>query len=150
MAQAVQLANSAASAGEVPVGAVIVHTGVIVGTGSNNPIATHDPSAHAEINAIRAAAKSLENYRLTGTTMYVTLEPCCMCAGAILNARIDRVVFGCRDERAGAVGSQLNLLESPFLNHRCRVEAGVLENDCRQLLQAFFATKRKLQGASQD
>ena len=150
MAQAVKLANSAASAGEVPVGAVIVRHGVIVGTGSNNPIATNDPSAHAEINAIRVAAKALENYRLTGTTLYVTLEPCCMCAGAILNARIDRVVFACRDKRAGAAGSQVNLLETPFLNHRCRVESGVLENECRLLLQAFFVTRRKLRGASHD
>ena len=150
MVKAVQLAVAAADNGEVPVGAIIVLDGVVVGAGSNNPIAANDPSAHAEINAIRSAGTALNNYRLTGSTLYVTLEPCCMCAGAILNARINRVVFGCHDQRSGAVGSKVNLLEIPFLNHRCQVESGVLKDQCQQLLQDFFAEKRGPEIFAQD
>ncbi|MBX2884236.1 MAG: tRNA adenosine(34) deaminase TadA [Granulosicoccus sp.] len=142
MAEAIDLAEAAQEWGEVPVGAVVVQDGSIIGRGYNRPVSDHDPSAHAEIVALRDAAKNKQNYRLPGSTLYVTLEPCIMCAGAIVHARIKRLVFGCRDPRSGAAGSQLNLIENEFLNHQAILEAGVLEAECRRLLTQFFANKR--------
>lgn len=145
MQHALTLAQRAETEGEVPVGAVVVANGEVVGEGWNAPIAQHDPTAHAEIQAIRAAAQTSNNYRIPGTTLYVTLEPCPMCAGAIVQARIDRVVFGAHDPRAGAVESQFQLLQHPALNHHCEVHAGVLAEACGGLLKQFF---RKRRGAS--
>ena len=142
MRHALTQAKRAAECNEVPVGAVVVLGDEVIGEGYNQPLGTHDPTAHAEIVALRDAARHLENYRLGGTTLYVTLEPCLMCAGAILQARVQRVVFGAFDEKAGAVGSTANLLQSPLANHQCRVTAGVLRNDCAALIEGFFAELR--------
>ena len=142
MEKALMLAIEAEQLDEVPVGAIIVRQGNIIGRGHNRVVCDNDPSAHAEVVALRDAARQIENYRLTGATLYVTLEPCIMCAGALLNGRIDRVVFGARDTRFGAAGSQLNLLESPFFNHQCNVTAGVLAHRSNQILTSFFAAKR--------
>ena len=142
MRHALTQAKRAAERNEVPVGAVVVLDDEVIGAGYNQPLGTHDPTAHAEIVALRDAAQHLENYRLGGTTLYVTLEPCLMCAGAILQARIERVVFGTFDEKAGAVGSTANLLQSPLANHQCRVTAGVLRSDCAELLERFFTGLR--------
>ena len=142
MRHALDQAKRAAENDEVPVGAVVVLEEKIVGEGYNQPLGTHDPTAHAEIVALRDAARRLENYRLGGTTLYVTLEPCLMCAGAILQARIERVVFGAFDEKAGAVGSTANLLQSPLANHQCQVTAGVLGDECAELLDRFFSELR--------
>lgn len=143
MAQAIELARRAGNAGEVPIGAVIVQDGECIGEGWNRPIASNDPSAHAEIEALRAAGARQKNYRLPGATMYVTLEPCAMCAGAIVHARLKRVVYGAADPKAGAAGSVFDLLRSKSLNHRARVDAGVLEADCAELLQEFFRARRQ-------
>ena len=142
MRHALDQAKRAAENDEVPVGAVVVLDDKIVGEGYNRPLGTHDPTAHAEIVALRDAARHLENYRLGGTTLYVTLEPCLMCAGAILQARIERVVFGAFDEKAGAVGSTANLLQSPLANHQCQITAGVLGDECAELLDRFFTELR--------
>jgi len=142
MRHALTQAKRAAERNEVPVGAVVVLGDEVIGEGYNQPLGTHDPTAHAEIVALRDAARHLENYRLGGTTLYVTLEPCLMCAGAILQARIERVVFGAFDEKAGAVGSTANLLQSPLANHQCRVTAGVLGDECTELLERFFVELR--------
>ena len=142
MRHALTQAKRAAEFNEVPVGAVVVLGDEVIGEGYNQPLGTHDPTAHAEIVALRDAARHLENYRLGGTTLYVTLEPCLMCAGAILQARVQRVVFGAFDEKAGAVGSTANLLQSPLANHQCQVTAGVLRNDCAALIEGFFAELR--------
>lgn len=142
MRQALRCARRAAEEGEVPVGAVVMHEGQIVGAGHNTPISDHDPSAHAEINALRQAAARLGNYRLDACTLYVTLEPCIMCAGAILNARVGRVVFAAHDLRAGAAGSVVDLFADPRLNHQTRVEAGLLAEPARALLQEFFQARR--------
>ena len=142
MRRALTQAKRAAECNEVPVGAVVVLGDEVIGEGYNQPLGTHDPTAHAEIVALRDAARHLENYRLGGTTLYVTLEPCLMCAGAILQARIERVVFGAFDEKAGAVGSTANLLQSPLANHQCRVTAGVLGDECAELLERFFVELR--------
>ena len=139
MALALGEAQQAADAGEVPVGAVLVKDGVLVATGRNAPVAQHDPSAHAEIVALRAAAIALHNYRLDGCTLYVTLEPCAMCAGAMLHARLARVVFGAADPRTGAAGSVVDLFAHVQLNHRTQVEGGVLADRCASVLQTFFA-----------
>ena len=143
MAQALELAEKAQALGEIPVGAVVVHDEQVIGQGFNQSISGHDPSAHAEIQSLRDAGRFRSNYRLTGSTLYVTLEPCVMCAGAILQARVQRVVFGAFDERYGAGGSRLNLLESGFLNHQCSVVSGVLKESCRQLLDQFFMDRRQ-------
>lgn len=144
MEQALAEARNALAAGEVPVGAILVgKTGEIIGRGFNRPISSHDPTGHAEIAAMRDAAQRLENYRLTGTTLYCTLEPCMMCAGAIVHARIARVVFGARDPKAGAAGSIYNVLTDTRLNHQPEVTDGVREPECRRLLQEFFEWKRK-------
>jgi tRNA(adenine34) deaminase len=142
MRRALVLARYAQDAGEVPIGAVVVHNGEIVGEGWNQPIRAHDPSAHAEIVALRAAAARLRNYRLTGTTLYVTLEPCAMCAGAIVQARVARVVFGAPDPKAGAGGSVFNLLGSEKLNHRAETVSGVLSEECGDVLRRFFRERR--------
>ena len=144
---ALRLAREAEAAGEVPVGAVIVQRNKlqhdeIIGTGRNSPIGMHDPTAHAEMLALRAAARSAENYRLEGATIYVTLEPCVMCAGALVAARLARVVFGARDLRFGGVRSKFRVADSEMLNHRLVVEEGVLGAECAELLQRFFAVRR--------
>ncbi len=143
MRRALALARRAEAAGEVPVGALVVAADQVIGEGWNRPIGASDPTAHAEVVALRAAASALENYRLPGTTLYVTLEPCAMCAGAIIHARIDRVVFGASDPRAGAAGSVHDLLPSDErFNHRTACEGGVLADECAQLLRDFFRARR--------
>jgi tRNA(adenine34) deaminase len=142
MRRALELAEAAGGAGEVPVGAVIVSGDRIVAAGANNPIAMHDPTGHAEIVALRAAGSALGSYRLTDTVLYVTLEPCVMCASAIIHARVRRVVFGAFDPKAGAAGSLTNVFTLPGLNHRVDVFGGVLEQECGALLSRFFAERR--------
>lgn len=142
MREALLLARQAEAAGEVPVGAVLVKDGAVVGSGWNHPIGTHDPTAHAEVAALRAAAHMLGNYRLTGTTLYVTLEPCAMCAGALVHARVKRLVYGAADPKAGAAGSVFDITRAPALNHRLEVEGGVLVEECGALLKGFFAQRR--------
>ena len=142
MQQAIELAARAEAEGEVPVGALVVLDGRIIGEGWNRPIGNRDPSAHAEIVAMRAAGTHLGNYRLTGATLYVTLEPCPMCAGAIVHARIARVVYGATDPLAGSAGSVFDLLASSKLNHRAAVQGGVLADQCRRQLKAFFQVRR--------
>ncbi|WP_419095656.1 tRNA adenosine(34) deaminase TadA [Curvibacter soli] len=145
MARALALAREAAQAGEVPVGAVVAKDGRIVATGRNAPIAGHDPTAHAEIAALRAAAQTLGNYRLEGCTLYVTLEPCAMCAGAMLHARLARVVYGAADPRTGAAGSVLDLFAEPRINHHTQVSGGVLAGESAALLAGFFQQRRAAQ-----
>jgi tRNA(adenine34) deaminase len=142
MDEALALARAAGLRGEVPVGAVVVKDGVIVGRGMNAPIGAHDPTAHAEIAALRDAASALGNYRLPGCELFVTLEPCAMCAGAIQHARIARLVFGARDPKTGACGSVLDLFGEPRLNHHAQVVAGVRADECGALLSSFFADRR--------
>ena len=146
MGLALEQARQAAREGEVPVGAVVVKDNQLIATGRNSPIANHDPSAHAEIVALREAARQLGNYRLDGCTLYVTLEPCAMCSGALLHARVSRVVFGAQDPKTGAAGSVLNLFELPTLNHQTQVTSGVLHEACGSLLQSFFTDRRQAQG----
>jgi len=136
-------ALAAGEAGEVPVGAVLVRGEDVIGSGANKPIASHDPTAHAEVQALRAAGRALGSYRLNDTTLYVTLEPCVMCAGAIVHARVRRLVFGAWDVRAGAAGSITNVFMLPGLNHRVDVFGGVLMEECARLLQEFFASRRE-------
>lgn len=147
MRQALAEAHSAAQAGEVPVGAVLVQGGRCIATGRNAPVQGHDPTAHAEIIALRAGAQQLGNYRLEGCTLYVTLEPCAMCSGAMLHARLARVVFGAADAKTGAAGSVLNLFAMPQLNHQTAVQGGVLADECAQVLGAFFRARRSAQRA---
>jgi len=142
MGEALALARSAETRGEVPVGAVVVRDGAIVGRGGNAPIEGSDPTAHAEIAALRDAGRALGNYRLPGSTLYVTLEPCAMCAGAIMHARIERLVFGGRDPKTGACGSVVDLFAEPRLNHHTAVTGGVRADECGRLLSAFFAARR--------
>jgi tRNA(adenine34) deaminase len=142
MSHALSLAREAERAGEVPVGAVIVKDGEIVGEGWNRPISTQDPTAHAEIVALRAAAQKLGSYRLLDTTLYVTLEPCAMCAGAMVHARVKRMVFAATDPRAGAAGSVFNVVRNDALNHRIHCESGLLADECSSLLRAFFLARR--------
>jgi len=142
MREAMLLAQQAAERGEVPVGAVVIKDGEIVGRGSNAPIGTHDPSAHAEILALRDAAKNIGNYRLVDCDLYVTLEPCAMCAGAIQHARIGQLIFGAKDLKTGACGSVVNLMAEDKLNHHTEVSSGVLESECGQLLSDFFKQRR--------
>lgn len=136
-------AEAARAAGEVPVGAVIVRGDEVIATGFNHPIGGHDPSAHAEMAALRAAAEELQNYRLPGCELFVTLEPCLMCAGAIMHARIARVVFGARDPKTGACGSVVDAFANPQLNHHTTVVGGVLEEACGAALKSFFADRRR-------
>jgi tRNA(adenine34) deaminase len=143
MRLALQAARDAAGAGEVPVGAVLVKGDSVLAVGANRPISGHDPTAHAEIEALRAGGQALGSYRLNDTTLYVTLEPCVMCASAIVHARVARLVFGAWDPKAGAAGSTTNIFTLPSMNHRVDVFGGVLMEDCGQLLSAFFAARRK-------
>jgi tRNA(adenine34) deaminase len=142
MRAALAEANNAASAGEIPVGAVVVSNSEIIGRGHNNSVGNADPSGHAEIVALRAAGEQSGNYRLPDATLYVTLEPCVMCAGAIAQSRVKRVVFGAYDGKAGALGSVEDLSDSRALNHRFEINGGVLADDCSALLKAFFAARR--------
>jgi len=142
MARALELAREAERAGEVPVGAVIVKDDAIVGEGWNRPISTSDPTAHAEIVAMRAAAQKLGTYRLLDTTLYVTLEPCPMCAGAMVHARVKRLVYAATDPRAGAAGTIFNIVQHPSLNHRVECEAGLMGEECATLLRTFFQGRR--------
>ena len=135
-------AQKARALGEVPVGAVLVSDNQVIATGHNQPISNNDPSAHAEVAALRAAGKNLSNYRLPNTTLYVTLEPCMMCCGAIMHARIARVVYGAADAKTGCVHSVLNLFDNPQLNHHTMVEGGVLAEECAQVLKDFFKERR--------
>ena len=143
MQLALAQARLAAAAGEVPVGAVVVRQGQVIATGRNAPIDGHDPTAHAEIAALRAAAQVLGNYRLDNCTLYVTLEPCAMCSGAMLHARLARVVFGAPDLKGGAAGGVMNILQFPTLNHRAEITSGVREEECRHLLKSFFQEQRE-------
>lgn len=143
MAIALDLAREAATLGEVPVGAVVVREGEIVGRGCNQPIGRHDPTAHAEVMALRDAAARLGNYRLPGCELYVTLEPCAMCIGAIFHARIGRVVFGARDPKTGAAGSVIDLFAEERLNHHAEIVGGVRAEECGALLSDFFAARRQ-------
>jgi tRNA(adenine34) deaminase len=142
LSQALELAREAGQAGEVPVGAVVVLDGTVIGRGRNSPIARNDPTAHAEILALREAAATVRNYRLEGATLYATLEPCVMCAGALVAARVTRLVFGARDLRFGAVRSKFCLADSPLLNHRVEVIEGVAGAECADLMRKFFETRR--------
>jgi len=145
MSEAITLAKQAAAEGEVPVGAIIVKDDTIIGRGYNAPINNHDPSAHAEIQALRDAANTIGNYRLVDCTLYVTLEPCVMCTGAIQHARIAKLVYGASDPKTGACGSVVNLMAEEQLNHHCEVESGVMADECGSLLSSFFKQKRAQQ-----
>lgn len=150
MQLALQLADLAALAGEVPVGAIVVKDGIIIGRGSNSPIGMHDPTAHAEIAAMRDAAQHLGNYRLVDCTLYVTLEPCAMCTGAVQHARIAKLVYGAGDPKTGACGSVVNLMAEPKLNHHTEVIGGVLAEQCGAILSTFFKQRRKNKTATDD
>ncbi|HVF91975.1 MAG TPA: tRNA adenosine(34) deaminase TadA [Blastocatellia bacterium] len=143
MREALYEAEAARAKGEVPIGAVVVREGSIIGRGHNSVIGSSDPSAHAEVIALRAAAAARGNYRLSGAALYSTVEPCAMCAGAIVHARISRLVYGALDSKAGVIESHLRFLQADFLNHRVEAEGGVLEHLCREMLQSFFREKRK-------
>jgi tRNA(adenine34) deaminase len=142
MRAALEQARAAAASGEVPIGAVLVHGEQLIAAGHNTPIASHDATAHAEIAVLRAAGRALGGYRLTDTTLYVTLEPCLMCAAAMVHARVRRLVFGAWDPRGGGAGSMINVFALPGLNHRVDVFGGVLMEECGALLQQFFAPRR--------
>ena len=142
MHMAIEQAQLAAQSGEVPVGAVLVKDGQVISKAFNKPIANHDPSAHAEMLALREAALAEENYRIPGSTLYVTLEPCAMCSGAMLHARIDRVVYGASDPKTGAAGSVLDIFASKQINHQTSVEGGIMSEECGQLLRDFFKGRR--------
>lgn len=143
MRAALEQAHQAGRCGEVPVGAVVVCDGQIVGRGFNQPIGRHDPTAHAEVMALRDAGQRLGNYRLPGCELYVTLEPCAMCSGAIIHARLSRVVFGARDPKTGVAGSVIDLFQEKRLNHHATIVGGVLAEECGALLSSFFAARRK-------
>jgi len=143
MQHAFELAKCAEAEGEVPVGAILVKDDQVVGEGWNRPIVSHDPTAHAEIMALRAAASKLHNYRLLNTTLYVTLEPCSMCAGAIIHARVKRLVYAAADPKGGAAGSVFNILSGEALNHQVDVSAGVMADECSHLLTSFFQSRRQ-------
>jgi tRNA(adenine34) deaminase len=142
MQRALELANKAEQFNEIPVGAVVVHQGTIIGEGFNQSIMHNDPSSHAEMNAIRQAGANLNNYRLLDCTLYVTLEPCSMCAGLLVHSRIKRLVFGCSDLKTGAAGSVFNLVNNSQLNHQVAVQSGILQQECSQLLSSFFKRRR--------
>jgi tRNA(adenine34) deaminase len=146
MREALSLARRAAAAGEVPVGAVVVKDGAVIGRGHNRPVSGRDPTAHAEVIALRDAAQNVGNYRLADCSLYVTLEPCAMCAGAIMHARIGRVIYGTADPKSGACGSVVNLFAEDRLNHHATVIGGVLAEEAARLLQDFFAARRPGQG----
>ena len=142
MALALEQARKAEEEGEVPVGAILVKDGLVIARAHNQPISTNDPTAHAEILLLRAAGEKLKNYRLTGTSLYVTLEPCAMCLGAIMHARIERVIFGAHDPKTGVCGSSENFMDSNCFNHKIKLFSGVLENKSRKLLKKFFISRR--------
>jgi tRNA(adenine34) deaminase len=142
MEQALEEARASAATGEVPIGAILLHEGKIVARSGNRTICDCDPTAHAEMVVLREASRALGNYRLAGTTLYVTAEPCSMCAGAMIQARVPRLVYGCDDPKGGAVRSCFEILNHPRLNHRVEVTAGVLANECAAILQSFFAARR--------
>ena len=142
MGLALEQARKAEEEGEVPVGAVLVKDGLLIAKAHNQPISTNDPTAHAEIQLIRAAGKKLKNYRLTGTSLYVTLEPCAMCLGAIMHARVEHVVFGAHDPKTGVCGSSENLINAKCFNHKINLASGVMENESKQLLKNFFNSRR--------
>jgi len=144
MREALELAREAARRGEVPVGAVVVANGEIIGRGFNQPIGTNDPTAHAEIVALRDAARRMGNYRLTGSTLVVTIEPCQMCVGAMIHARVAKVVYGAREPKAGAIESAMRAHEHPALNHRMDAEGGILEDETADLMRSFFASRRSI------
>jgi len=144
MSLALEQAVKAEGEGEVPVGAILVKDGLVVARAHNQPISTNDATAHAEIQLLRAAGKKLKNYRLTGTSLYVTLEPCAMCLGAIMHARVERVVFGAHDPKTGVCGSSENLMEANCFNHKINLVSGVLENESKQLLKNFFISRREI------
>lgn len=143
MQLALDLAHAAAKNGEVPVGAIVVKDGVVIGQGSNSPIGLHDPTAHAEMIAMRQAAVHLGNYRLVGCTLYVTLEPCAMCSGAVQHARLAKLVYGASDPKTGACGSVINLMAESKLNHHTEVLGGILAKECGEVLSTFFKARRK-------
>lgn len=143
MRRAIELAEQGDALGEVPVGAVIVRDGEVIGEGFNQPITSHDPTAHAEVVALRKAAERVQNYRLVDSTIYVTLEPCTMCVGALVHARIARLVFGTTEPKAGAVVSQSQLLDASYLNHRMEYNGGVCASECQQQLSTFFRRRRE-------
>lgn len=147
MTEALELAREGWKLGEVPVGAVVVRDGAVIGRGFNHPIAAHDPTGHAEVMALRDAARNAGNYRLPGCTLYVTIEPCAMCAGAIFHARIARVVYGAPEPKTGAAGSVVDLFAEARLNHHAEIVGGVMAEQCGGLVSAFFAEKRKAQKA---
>jgi len=142
MSLALEQAVKAEEEGEVPVGAILVKDGLVIARAHNQPISTNDATAHAEIQLLRAAGRKLKNYRLTGTSLYVTLEPCAMCLGAIMHARVKRIVFGAHDPKTGVCGSSENLMDAKCFNHKINLVSGVLENECRQLLKNFFISRR--------
>lgn len=144
MGKALSLAKKAASKEEVPVGAVLVMNNQVIGEGWNHPVSANDPTAHAEIVAIREASQKLQNYRLTATTLYVTLEPCTMCVGTMIHARIERLVFGAYEPKTGAVSSVFNIIQSPEHNHHVNFQGGVLDKECASLLKEFFQSRRNL------
>ena len=148
MRAALEQADEARRRGEVPVGAVVVLDGAVVGAGFNQPIGSHDPTAHAEIVAVREAGRRIENYRLTGATLYVTIEPCQMCVGAMVHARIARLVYGAAEPKAGAIESAMRAHEHPALNHRMATTGGVLADECRVVMQEFFESRRKTEARS--
>lgn len=148
MRQALEQARRAAACGEVPVGAVVVKDGQVIGRGHNSPLSAQDPTAHAEVLALREAARTLGNYRLEGCTLYVTLEPCTMCSGAMLHARVDAVVYGAAEPRTGAAGSVLDVFGYPAINHQTRVLRGVLAAQCSALMAEFFQQRRQEKGAA--
>ena len=139
---ALEQAVKAEKEGEVPVGAILVKDGLVVARAHNQPISTNDPTAHAEIQLLRAAGEELNNYRLTGTSLYVTLEPCAMCLGAMMHARVERIVYGAHDPKTGVCGSSENLIDANCFNHKIDLVSGVLENECKQLLKNFFISRR--------
>jgi tRNA(adenine34) deaminase len=139
---ALEQAVKAEKEGEVPVGAILVKDGLVVARAHNQPISTNDPTAHAEIQLLRAAGEELKNYRLTGTSLYVTLEPCAMCLGAMMHARVERIVYGAHDPKTGVCGSSENLIDANCFNHKVDLVSGVLENECKQLLKKFFISRR--------
>ncbi len=147
MRLALEEAAKARAIGEVPVGAVVLLDGAVVGSGFNQPIASRDPTAHAEVVALRAAARAVDNYRLTGSILYVTVEPCLMCVGAMIHARVAQVVFGALEPKAGALVSAARAHETPGLNHRLDVVCGVLEDECRRMIQGFFEERRQSGGS---
>ncbi len=142
MGQALELAKQAAAAGEVPVGALVVLDGEVIGRGWNRPISAHDPTAHAEVQALREAAARLGNYRMPGAVLYVTLEPCTMCAGALIHARISKLIYGASEPKAGAVASRAQVLEQPWMNWRIEVESGVRAQECAEVMSSFFRERR--------